>query len=1145
MMSQSTWEVITRNFINALRPLERYVSDAQSFRQFLYRLGWNAATVPPEYLALGAMVAEAAADLENLADEPEVDEVLALLEKVRSIHNGLTTLSEVPSGVPAAEASAFLGEITQRLFEILLVDYLATYANRMFSILQLLGVIDQQHFPETPSRPSFVHTKILWSEIPAILSHPDSLPERVIGWGTPELKLEKFLNLLSDFGQSVHAPVSIVQVPADLAGEYHPVGDPDQKRMRYMLKIPFFNLNIAGQSREIGIEILELPGDGSKLPGFIIQPRVPSEIGSELRVREDIRLLFRAGSNINALFGLIIRPNEFTVKYPFSDGTTLPEAGFGMGAIFTRTEPFILIGSPGDARLQLKSMQVDFDFHFTTEDPEVILKLAMQQLALVIAASDGFLRHLLGDGEKKLDFSLTVEWSNRSGIKFTGGGGFEVATHPHLSLGPVTIDDILIRLLGKVDPEPKISLEAGANIRGTLGPLTVVIQNMGIAMNMIFQDGNAGPFDMQLGFKPPNGVGLSMDSGMIKGGGFLRLDLDKGEYIGALELEFEDRLSLKAIGIINTKMPDGSNGFSLLIIITADFTPVQLGFGFTLMGVGGLLGLNRTARIDVLREGIKTNALKNILFPQDVVANINRIVSDLAQVFPPRRDHFIIGPMAKIGWGSPAIITLEAGLLLEIPEPRVVILGVLRALLPDEESELLKLQINFLGVIDFQNKFISFDASLYDSRLLAYTLTGDMAFRLSWGDHPLFILTVGGFHPAFKEVPADLQHMTRLTISLLSGQNPRITIQCYFAVTSNTVQFGAKAELYAAASGFNIYGFVGFDVLFQFDPFHFIAELYAGLALRRGTSVVMGIKLHGELSGPTPWDVRGKASISILFFDITVRFHETWGDPAGAIASEVADLLALLTAEVNDIRNWKADVPDTNNLHVTIKSIIQPANKLVVHPFGVLTFSERLLPLQIPIDKFGNQLPKDAKQFELTELRSDTTALASEPVKEQFAPAQFFELTDDMKLARPSFEPLTSGFKIAASGDLKVAPPVSKSVNYELAYLRKKRFSFSFAGIYTLARGLFKTAAKAGAVSRSSLSHLNNRISVNAPQAVHVKPIQYGIASVSDMQLHSPQLVAESYAEAASMYQQLIERQPELKDQLQILSSHEYETVQP
>ena len=79
-MADSTWEILTRNFVNALRPLEGYVSDLQSFRQFLYRLGWNAADIPPEYLDLGTRVASAASDLEALADEPELDEVLALLD---------------------------------------------------------------------------------------------------------------------------------------------------------------------------------------------------------------------------------------------------------------------------------------------------------------------------------------------------------------------------------------------------------------------------------------------------------------------------------------------------------------------------------------------------------------------------------------------------------------------------------------------------------------------------------------------------------------------------------------------------------------------------------------------------------------------------------------------------------------------------------------------------------------------------------------------------------------------------------------------------------------------------------------------------------------------------------------------------------
>ena len=65
---------------------------------------------------------------------------------------------------------------------------------------------------------------------------------------------------------------------------------------------------------------------------------------------------------------------------------------------------------------------------------------------------------------------------------------------------------------------------------------------------------------------------------------------------------------------------------------------------------------------------------------------------------------------------------------------RLVILGVVRGILPDERAAILRLQVNFLGVIDFEQERFSFDASLFDSKLLAFTLTGDMAVRLYWGD---------------------------------------------------------------------------------------------------------------------------------------------------------------------------------------------------------------------------------------------------------------------------------------------------------------------------------------------------------------------------------------------------------------------------
>ena len=103
-------------------------------------------------------------------------------------------------------------------------------------------------------------------------------------------------------------------------------------------------------------------------------------------------------------------------------------------------------------------------------------------------------------------------------------------------------------------------------------------------------------------------------------------------------------------------------------------------------------------------------------------------------------------------------------------------------------------------------------------------------------------------------------------------------------MTSNTGQFGARVELYAGAAGFNVYGFLGFDVLFQNDPFlWFRADLYGCIALREGENVIAGINISAQLGGSTPWDALGTATLTILFFDIDVDFHVTWGDPPPAI----------------------------------------------------------------------------------------------------------------------------------------------------------------------------------------------------------------------------------------------------------------------
>ena len=778
---------------------------------------------------------------------------------------------------------------------------------------------------------------------------------------------------------------------------------------------------------------------------------------------------------------------------------------------------------------------------------------AAEALKVVIDTStgDGFLAKILPTTKVEADFSVQVGISKDHGFYFNGSSALEIQLPTHIDLGPVSLE--VLTIAAKLDGG-RIPVSVGTNIRATLGPLVVVVQNMGVKATFSFPPGNSGnlgPLQFDLGFKPPNGVGLSLDAGGFKGGGFLMLDFDKGEYAGALELDFQGLFSVKAIGIINTKMPDGSAGFSLLIVISAEFTPIQLSFGFTLNGIGGIIGLNRTIAVAALAEGIRTNAIKSILFPENVIANISRIISDIKQFFPPQQDHFVIGPMVKLGWGTPSLITLELGLLLDLPNPMFAIVGVLKAVLPAENAPILRLQVNFIGILDFNHGYIFFRADLYDSRLLIFTITGSMAFLVSWGEQQTFALSVGGFHPDFRDFPSipalpdGFRNMARIGISLLSDDNPRLKVESYFAVTSNTVQFGAKVELYAEAAGFNVYGFLGYDVLFQFDPFRFKAGLAGGVALREGSSVIAGIGILARLAGPTPWDAQGKASFTFIF-TISVGFHVTWGDPPPAIEPATEDLLKLLQRELADTRNWRAELPSNNHLHVSLKKIEPPVGEelLVIHPAGVLTFSQRSLPLEdYLIQKYGTKKPLNENKFKLTNANANGTVIPADyqGVREQFAPGNFTELNDSDKLSRRSFDKLPSGFKLTATSNLLVAKPVPRPVRYELTYLRRKQFEF--VGLINLISRAYNRLVKGSAVRQSVLSLQQNRKSLNAPAEVVLPAEQFAVANVSDLKSHlnddKSAVLFGTQSEAYQRQQELIARNPALAGQIQVVSHYE------
>ncbi|WP_205529473.1 DUF6603 domain-containing protein, partial [Taibaiella koreensis] len=423
--------------------------------------------------------------------------------------------------------------------------------------------------------------------------------------------------------------------------------------------------------------------------------------------------------------------------------------------------------------------RIGFAAHFTMKrELPLLTKIFPKQFDI-----DHFL--FTSDGAT-LEYDFHIEWASGAVIEGDNNSGITAIFPLHVDIGSGLFKVDNLKLVVTTEPG-NTGMNFDALLQGvsfSVGPLLGSVDGFGasIQVKSAPTGGNIGPFKVDLDFIGPQGVGVQIKSNVISGGGYLYIG--DGEYLGALSLSFKEKIGINAIGILTTKLPAGQSGYSLLVILTVDFGPIPLGMGFTLNGLGGILGLHRTMNPDVLRTGIRDNTLDYILFPQDIISNAKTIISNIGQAFPVQKGQFLMGPMAKIGWGTPTLLTIELGIIVEFPEPiRLAILGVIKALLPSKDNAIVKIQVNFLGIIDFTNKYLSFDASLYDSQILTFGLFGDMALRLYWGDKPAFLLSVGGFHPRFTPPPLNLPELRRLTLVLANQDNLKISVETYFAVT--------------------------------------------------------------------------------------------------------------------------------------------------------------------------------------------------------------------------------------------------------------------------------------------------------------------------------------------------------------------------
>jgi len=728
------------------------------------------------------------------------------------------------------------------------------------------------------------------------------------------------------------------------------------------------------------------------------------------------------------------------------------------------------------------------------------LRLAIGDGAVVIPQSSfGFLKAIVPSDGAKFTFDVDLQLDSSGRLTFAGGAGMTVTVPVNKSLSILTVRSVTVALAFE-DTAKGAGASAAATVAFSVSfgsAFKVIVDQIGAKLVWALPSpvegngtapmhGNLGTYgDVGMEFVAPRGIGVLIDIPPVKGGGFLFFDPAHRTYGGVLEASLslcQKGIQIKAAGVLR----ETDDGWSFVVIVSAQFDPaIEIFLGLTLDGVGGMVGINVSVDVGKLQAGLHDGAVGRLLFPDDPVANAPAIIQTMAAVFPPRPGGWVAGPMLQLGWGRPnSFVKLSVAVVLAFPSPALLaILGRFRLVAPDEHFGVVDIKADFLGVISFEEPAVSFDASLVDSKLAAFPLTGDMAMRANADG---FILSVGGFNPQFTP-PASVPKLRRLAVDISANPITKIRAEAYVAVTSNTFQVGLHASLDIDAGPASVHGWLDFDALVQWEPkFHFSIHMSIGLELRWHGQSIAGVSVDLLLEGPGPWHAKGTATLHFLFFSVHAGFEVTWGEVEPGETAPELDATAQVALSLAEDGAWSAIAPDGDAL-VTFRAVAR--QEIGVHPYGRLSVRQQGVPIGIPVTRIGRSHVKGGTAT--VTLAPIAGAPESAPTIGKFAISQFQDLSDDEKLSRPSFESFQDGIAFG-SDTVVLSKERTSTATYETVFIPElQRRTDPLHGLLML------HAIDVGAVARSGLhtAALND----GPDQRVRVADTTYRVASTDTL----------------------------------------------
>ena len=611
-----------------------------------------------------------------------------------------------------------------------------------------------------------------------------------------------------------------------------------------------------------------------------------------------------------------------------------------------------------------------------------------------------------------------------NGITFGEGASHKLILPVRFSFPGLELREFAIALPDGPDKDSG-RIDLMLTIAGELGSVLGVVAEGG-GVTLTWKDSGG----LEPKPKPPYSAGLRVDVGIVKGGGFLRYKEETGEYGGVLDLNFTE-IGITAIGLLGTEPH-----FSFVIVIGVHFLPkIDLGFGFTLSGLGGILAIERMIDIQALSDGIKEDAVGQLLFPENPIAAAPQILDRLAKVFPFEEGGFIVGPIAELGWGSQAgFVKARLGIVLSLPDPKVVLLGALEIGVPsadvDPKLRIVDIHAELLGV--FTPDYFFLRVSISKSKIAQLTLSGDLGILVRWSGGAAFALSVGGFYPKYV-APPELNGLRRIALELSPPVDfLKVSVTAYVAITSNSIQFGGSVTVSADLGVVSAKAWISLDALFQTSPrFFFIFIIDAGIEVKAFGATIAGVSFHGELSGTHPWHLEGAASVTILFWDVKADIGPIeWGESDTSSATPISPVDTAHDA-LSDDAAWAPQLPLGADRMVRLA---EADGALLVHPLGQLEVKQLKVPLETRLDHIGSSPVTTPRVNLANPMVGGQAAAVVSHATDLFSPGHFIEMTQDQQAGRPDFESFPCGMRIAASRTPQSGAPVEATYAWDTVY---------------------------------------------------------------------------------------------------------------